>query len=1051
MQKKILKTIIFSLLLLCANIITNDVVAKNTGLAQQPVRITGIVKDATGEALTGVSVRVKNTNTGTVTDVDGRYAVSVPGENAVLLFSFIGFTTYEIAAENRRVIDVTLEEDMQLLDEVIVTGFGYLRKSEYDGSASVIKTDNLTGIPNQTVSSMIQANAPGISITNSSSQPGGVSDFRIRGFGSFSASNAPLFVIDGVPVMSGDVNQTGRSNSGGTDIMSTLNPNDISNITVIKDAAAASLWGSRAANGVLLITTKQGERNNMRVNFSSDFGVSDLAYKYRPTMSGEERKQFIYDAYVRRGMYVDGLSESAAIAYADAMAETDAKRVIPYWSVEPWSGWTDWRAEALRKGSHNNQELSVSGGSNRMTYYSSFSRSNSNGIQKNQELDRLTGRMNVTYNANNWLKLGGNLLFSDMTQSLGYDVDWYTSPMYASVIKNTPSDPVYKQDGTYNTALIGGTSRNIVPFYEYNRNKQRITRTFNTVFLEVRPLQDITVKTTLSYDYSMVRGDVWDHPINADSPTLNGTSERSFTERRQLVWSSNANYVKSFGVGHHVDALIAYEILDNYTNFLNGTATGFLNYNYTEISNGAVPTSVSGSYMQDRLVSYISRVNYDWNYKYYLGGSIRRDGTSRLHADSRWGNLWSASGGWRFTDEHFMDEIKRFITNGKLRVSYGVNGNRPTDYYSYLGLASISASYNGSTALRQSNIANNDLVWERNYTLNMGLDATIKNRVDLTFEFYNRITKDLFMSLPISYTTGFSSLITNIGSLRNRGVELTIDSKNIQKRDLSWNTQFNISYNKNEIIKLDKEIISTEVSADNIASIATGSTPMIRREGLPFYQYYLIEYSHVNPDNGRAMFFMNNKLPDGTLNRELTDNASLASRVPYKSPIPKTNIGLTNTIKWKIVDLSFTLSSTLGGYSYDRAANKTETSGASDALINQLHTFYRDSWKKPGDNAKFEAWIPGTSSTYAMGPYHNTRRVHSTDHIRLKNINLGVSLPQNWTNALKINQVRVYFTGQNLWTLAAYDQYDPEVPVDGVMWYNTPPMKSYSFGINVNF
>ena len=419
MQKKILKTIIFSLLLLCANIITNDVVAQNAGFAQQPVSISGMVKDVTGEALTGVSVRVKNTNTGTVTNVDGRYSVAVSGENDVLVFSYIGFKAYEMAVGNRRVIDVTLNEDSQQLDEVIITGFGNLKKSAYDGSASVIKTESLAGIPNQTVASMIQANAPGVSVTSSNSQPGGVSDLRIRGFGSFSASNAPLFVIDGVPVISGDVNQTGRSGSGGTDIMSTLNPNDIANITVIKDAAAASLWGSRAANGVILITTRQGDRNKAQINFSTDIGASDLAYSYRPTMGGEERKQFIYDAYVRQGTYglnLSGGPEADPIAYADRMMAADAARQMPRWSVEPWSGWTDWRAAALRKGSHNNQELSVSGGSDRMTFFTSFSRSNSKGVQKSQELNRLTGRMNVTYNASDWLKLGGNLLFSDMKQ-----------------------------------------------------------------------------------------------------------------------------------------------------------------------------------------------------------------------------------------------------------------------------------------------------------------------------------------------------------------------------------------------------------------------------------------------------------------------------------------------------------------------------------------------------------------------------------------------------------------------------------------------------------
>ena len=1043
--RKNLQTVLFCLIFIWANA-TNAVVTGNINMdnveltQQQPISVSGTVTDASGETLVGVSVSIKGSNNGTITNVDGIYSITVPNANTVLTFSYIGFKTYEITVGNRRVINVMLEEDSQQLDEVIITGFGNLKKSTYDGSASVIKTESLAGIPNQTVASMIQANAPGVSVTSSNSQPGGVSDLRIRGFGSFSASNAPLFVIDGVPVISGDVNQTGRSGSGGTDIMSTLNPNDIANITVIKDAAAASLWGSRAANGVILITTRQGDRNKAQISFSSDIGVSDLAYSYRPTMGGEERKQFIYDAYVRQGTYglnLSGGPEGDPIAYADRMMAADAARAQPRWSIEPWSGWTDWRAAALRKGSHDNQELSVSGGSDRMTFFTSFSRSNSKGIQKSQELNRLTGRLNVTYNANNWLKLGGNLLFSDMKQSLGYDTNWYTSPTYAYAVKNTPSDPIYNPDGTFNTSLIGGTSRNIVPFYEYNTNRQQLTRAFNTVFLEVKPLTELTFRTTLSYDYTNSRGEEWDHPINADMPTYKGQTNKSYNEYRQLVWSSNTNYVKAFANGHNVDVLIAYEILDNYTDFLSAIKRGFLNYNYTEIGNGDIPVSIGGYYQQDRLVSYISRLNYNLGNKYYVGGSIRRDGTSRLHTDSRWGTLWSVSGGWRFIDESFMAGLKDFITNGKLRVSYGVNGNRPSGRYSYLSVASITSSYNGSTALREGNIANNDLVWERNYTLNMGLDMAIKNRVDLTLEFYNRTTKDLFMNPPISLTTGFSSYTTNIGSMRNRGVELTVNSNNIQKKDWVWNTQFNISHNKNEILKMEgSDVISTY---------------RIQRVGLPYYQYYVFEYSHVNPDNGRAMFFMNNELPDGTINRELTDDASKATRVPYKSPFPKVTMGLSNSIRWKFVDMNLSFSSTFGGYSYDRAGDKTETSGAADALINQVHTFYHDSWKKPGDNAKFEAWIPGTPTTYSMGAYHNSRRIHSTDHIRLKNINVGVSLPRNWANTIKVNNVRVYFTGHNLWTLASHDQYDPEIPTDGEVWYNTPPLKSYSFGINVNF
>lgn len=1007
-------------------------------MQQQPINVFGKVTDPNGAPLIGVDVYINGTHIA-VTDAEGRYSISVPNSNAVLSFSHMGYKSYTITVGDKRNINIELSEEWQEIEEVVVTGFGNLNRFHQDGSASTIKTDNLKDIPNKTVASMIQANAPGVSVNTTSSQPGGVSNIQIRGFGSYSASNSPLWVIDGIPVISGDINSTGRSgNSGGTDIMSTLNPADISNITVIKDAAAASLWGSRAANGVILITTRQGEKNRTRINLSTDYGNSDFAYRYRPLMDGKERRDFIFDSYVRQGLYINKLSEANAIVHANAMMEADAARALPRWSVEPWSGWTDWRTEALRKGSQNNQELSVSGGSERMTYYSSFSHTKSTGLQKSQELNRYTGRLNVTYDAKNWLRLGGNLMFSDMKQSLGYDDNWYTSPTYAAYVKNTPSDPVYNPDGTFNTVLVGGTARNIVPFYEYNINQQQVTRAFNTVYMEVLPLPELTFKTTMSYDFIHTRGDRWEHPINANQPTLNGTTDRNYDEYRRMVWSTNTNYIKTFGNNHNVDALLAFELTDNYDNFLNGSATGFLNYDYTEIGNGSVPASVGGYYSQDRLLSYISRANYNWNHKYYIGGSLRRDGTSRLHSNTRWGNFWSASAGWRFLEEGFMSGARGFITNGKLRASYGANGNRPSAFYSYLSLASTN-SYNGQTALMAGNIANEELVWESNYTLNLGLDLSIKNKVDLTFEYYNRTTENLFMSLPISRTTGFPSYTTNIGSMRNKGVEFNINTQNVNKNDWTWGTQFNISHNKNEILEMDG------TDADII------STYNIRRKGLPYYQYYVIEYSHVNPENGRAMFFMNNELPDGTISRELTDDGSKATRIPYKSPLPKVTMGLSNNIRWKNIDLGLTFSSTLGGYSYDRAADKTETSGASDALVNQLPAFYRDSWKKPGDIAKYEAWIPGTSSIYSMGAYHNSRRIHSTDHIRLKNLSVGFSLPQDWSNAIKVAQMRVYFAGHNLWTLAAHNEYDPEVPTDGAMWYNTPPLKSYSFGINLNF
>ena len=340
--------------------------------------------------------------------------------------------------------------------------------------------------------------------------------------------------------------------------------------------------------------------------------------------------------------------------------------------------------------------------------------------------------------------------------------------------------------------------------------------------------------------------------------------------------------------------------------------------------------------------------------------------------------------------------------------------------------------------MRENNISNSNLLWESNNTLNVGIDIGIIDKIDLSLEVYNRVTKDLLMDLPISLTTGFSSFTTNIGNVRNSGIELSINSSNIQTKNMLWTSQFNISHNKSEIIRIDG--VQEEMK----------HSWWTQEIGKPYYQFYVIEYSHVNPDNGRAMFFMNDLDANGARNRTLTDDPTKATAIAYKSPFPKVSLGLSNSFRWKFLDLNFTLSSTLGGYSYDGAASKTQTSGSGDGAINQIPVYYRDSWKQPGDNAKYEAWIYGNSNS-SMPRYHNSRRIHSTDHVRLKNLTFGVSLPSNWVQKLKMNQARIYFTGHNLFTLAAFDEYDPEVPNDGWVGYNSPALKSYSIGININF
>jgi len=992
------------------------------------VTVTGLITDESGNPLVNVYVYIKGTNIGTYSDQNGRFSLKNVPLHSVINFDYIGMKskTLQVLQENEH-FRVTLEEDVAILEDVIITGYGMLKKSAYAGSASVVKTENIKDVPTMDLSAMLQGSAPGIQVTGSSGQPGAVPTIRIRGIGSFNASNSPLYVIDGVPVISGDINNSGSD--AGTNIMATINTNDIENITVIKDAAAASLYGSRAANGVILITTKTGKKGKAQFNFKTSYGFTDFAYRYRPVMFGDERRDFIYNSMIRRALYQDGKSETEAIAYAEANINSVA--------AKPWCGWVNWEDVLLRKGSQMDYEFSVSGGAEKFSYFSSLSYSNQEGIQYQQGLERISGRLNVKYDANKWLQLGSNIVFSDMDQDVGYDGMEYVSPIYSSKHKLTCSDAVYNPDGTYNENLQSNGARNPKAALDLNYDKQRVTRSFNTLFAQVALSEDLKLKTTLSYDYTVTKARSWTDPRTSSGAATNGSAYKSYYDYNQMVWSTNLNYIKTFGNSHHIDALIAYEISDLKSDYLSGTQVNFINPEYNAIGNGTQPRSIGGNPRQNRLVSYISKFNYDWNGTYYAGVSYRLDGTSRLHPDKRWGDFWSISGAWRFSNEDFFKPLKEWISDAKFRASYGVNGNLPSSYYAYMSLTDVDASYNEQPGIAEGNIANNNLLWETNYTTNFGLDFSVKHLLDFSFEYYIRKTKNLLMDMPTSLTSGFSSYTTNIGNVKNKGIELQINTVNIKNNDLTWTSTFNLGHNRNKILVLDG--IQTEII----------SGTQIRRVGLPYYTYYMIEFAGINPDNGKPQFYTNTKDENGKYVKDITENSSEAKPIANKSPFPDVTMGLTNTLKYKIIDFSFTLTSTFGGWSYDSAAQKSQTSGSGDGAINQIPLYYKNSWQKPGDITKYEAWIYGNS--FKMSSPANSRRLHSTDHVRIKNFTFGISAPKLITNKLGLNSARIFFSAYNLWTFAAFREYDPEVPIDGSVAYNTPPLKTLTFGLDINF
>lgn len=991
-----------------------------------PTRLQGIVTDAqTQEPVIGAGVMVKGSRQGAATDIDGRFSLEVPSLPVTLVVSCLGYVDKEVRVASEGLLSIQLDPDAVLMDEVIVTGYGTFKKSAYAGSASSVKQERLADVPAISFQDMLQGNAPGVQFSQASGQPGSASSLNIRGMGSFNASNSPLYVIDGIPMRSGDISAAGGD--AGLDIMSTLNNSDIENITIIKDAAAASLYGSRAANGVVVITTKKGKAGKPQVSFKADWGKTDFAMPFRPVMGGEQRRDYMWT-----GLYNDaireGETEDAAKAYAD-------EKIDAYAPV-PWCGYVDWDKILFRKGRHSNYEASLSGGTDRFKYFTSLNYLDQDGVTATSKMERLSARVNVEYMATDRLSLGANILFSKVQQDIYSEGTSYTSPFYSSRNCVVPSDPVYNEDGTWNRDFIRNGDRNPLLSQTYDYKKNWVTRSFNTAWAQYEIIPDLKFKSTVAYDFVYTKGKDWADPRTSNGDDVNGEMSVESHELDKLVWTNQLTYNKTLGDVHHLDGLLGYEIDDQYSDYLSGDASNFATPSRQDISNGVKTEGVGGSQSRTRLVSYIGRVNYDYDNRYYLGGSYRVDGSSRLHRDNRWGHFWSLSGAWRVIREGFMQPVSNWLTDLKLRASYGVNGTLPSDYFGYMGLSSVSGGYNLEPAMGISQIENKGLKWETNYNLNLGIDFGLWNRLNFTVEYYTRNTKNLLMDLPISMTNGLGSYLTNIGQVRNRGVEVEISSLNVQTNDFTWNTTFNLAHNRNEIVVLDGE--QTEI-IDGVFNHSVGHS---------YRTFYMIEFAGINPDTGAPQFYTNDLDEKGNYIKEITEDNTEANAIMLdKHAEPKLTGGLSNTLRYRWFDLSFLFSYQFGGYSYDRWAQKTEH-GGNDMEAN-IPTYYADNWKKPGDVSQFEKFID--SPDVAMNKVTTDRRLHSTDFIRLKTLTFGVTLPKTWTAAARIDSARLYLSANNLWTWAKYDYYDPEAVSGGYAIWGTPPLKTLTFGINLNF
>ena len=985
-------------------------------------RVTGVVKDVMGEPLIGANVVEKGRSTnGVITDFNGKFTLEVD-ESASLVVSYIGYLAQDIPTKGKGDFHIILKEDTNTLDEVVVTGYGDFKKATYTGSASVLTTEKLEALPVVSVGQMIESNIPGISVVaGTSSQPGAKTTLRVRGIASMNASTEPLYVLDGVPIPSYDLsNFTSMSEAGGMGFIETLNPADIESITVLKDAASASLYGAKGANGVVLITTKKGKEGKLRVNMAAKYGITDFAYTYRPLMGGEERRELIHEGLVN--FQLDkGVSEQEAQQYADANIDQYAKR-LP-------QGYSDWESALFKTGYQQDYNLSASAGNQNSSFIGSLGYTKQTGVSLNSEMERFTGRVDAS-NKYKKVEFGMNASFSWTKNVHLPEGKFYGSAIYASKVNLTPSTPIYNEDGTYASGYRENNGYNPVLEAEVNDYYARTVRAMGTAKIAYNVWDNLKISSVFTVDYSLTKDFFFQSPEGRDGATYQGRGRMQMTDRMRYTSQNNLTYSKTFGK-HSVSAVAAFEVMKyDYEDLYAAKKTYGQDIN-TSLGNAADPIDADQKLQEDALMSYVASVNYSYDDKYYASFSFRRDGSSRLSPDTRWGNFWSLSASWRLSQERFMQPLKSVLSDLKLRASYGVNGNLPSSYYGYQSTYTTGAFYSGKPSPWESTLGNEELTWEKNYALNLGLDIGLFSRVNVSLDWYTRTTKDLLMSKQLNSISGFSSLLTNVGQMRNTGVELEVRSNNIKTKDFSWTTAFNLSHNKNKILKL----------AD-LPWFVDGR--YVRKEGYPFNTIYLREYAGVDPETGSALYYDNQQDENGNYTKNKVTDPGQASPIPLKDITPTISGGFMNTFNYKFIDLSFNLSYSFGGYSYDNASYILQDDGYS--VISNKSTEQRRRWQKPGDITDVPRFVYGNKKG---GNYNSSRAIHSTDHIRLKSLILGLNAPKAWLQKLGIGNARIYFSGTNLLTWAAYDQYDPEM--SGVVGFYTPPLKTYAFGLELKF
>lgn len=976
-------------------------------VSAQSKQITGQVTSASdGEPMPGVSILVKGTNGGAITDNDGYFKVNVANNEAILVFSFIGMEQKTVTVGKATTLDIVMNSTALAMDEVMIVGYGSIAKEAKTGAATQIATAQLAETPVVSVDKALSGKVAGLMVTTSGGQPGSNSSIRIRGTSSINAGNEPLYVVDGIPIMTGD--QTYASTT--SNALYSINPSDIESITVLKDAAAASIYGSRAANGVILITTKSGKSGEAKIKFRASAGISTLANdnNYSP-MNSEQIHTYLRDGVYNSGNNPDDPTNASSNMYFPNSLLAGEQ--------------TNWVDEGLRNAVTQKYELVVSGGTDKIKNYFSAAYEDIEGIVVGNDYNKLNTRINTDFQVNDKLKMGTRIGLSYMKN---VDISTgglsYLNPFFGSMVI-LPWTQVYNEDGSYNTNIPENSDTN--PIYANSKNEawDKQLKTSATAYLEFKPTKHITLKTNNSMDLT-----------NGEARQL-GFQETGWTQddlystryKFQLLTTSNtARYANDFNDVHNFSILGGQEAQSYRSDYLQGESPNFNPDIPYPTTSTATEDAVGYGESEWTMLSFFGIADYNYDSKYYLQASIRWDGSSRFGENNKFGTFWAVGASWNMHNEDFISDNASWVNNAKLRTSYGVNGNNQIGNYQQWGVYG-SREYNGMSGMAPDQLGNPDLSWELNRTWNVGLDLTLFDRLDITLDVYERITEDMLLNDQLSSTSGFSSILRNVGSLKNTGQELAISYDIIKGDELNVQFGINIAHNQSEILDLAGED-------------ETGSY-LVHKVGSSLYTFKMQDYAGVNPVNGEAIW----RDEEG----RITSDYSKARDIYCGTPEPKYIGGGFLDASWKGLSLMASFDYKTGHVVDVMNESRYLRSDGYNWGSNHVNTSL-DYWKEPGDITETPKPVANNSSN--SNAFTSTRFLESGDYLRIKEVTLAYNLPSNLIKRVGfMKSAKIYTSAYNLYTFHSLNAFDPERGTDGHAYAIYPTAKTFIGGIEINF